>query len=320
MFNKKLIAAAIALGAGLAGTADAASLKFTFNPLGGGFGAGAVSDASLIDQAPGNVLALGGGVPSLGAGVGTKVVDLYQANMISVQKLDTSSLYTNGTFGKFFTFAAGYGEVVTGVFGTCPFGPACTATFGFDPTATTNFVEMNLQTALGDNLAGTGFTSATPGALNILKGHVTKIDTSFTVSAPLSALGPFEDFDQAGANDHPGVTTLSGTGGGKVTFVVDYVDADYFPDLAPGGELVFGLVNTSLITAFNQIDPSFLFSKSPAANGDTPEGIGLINGLTGENFQFQADANTSFVPEPGSLALLGLGLAGLSGIGRKRKQ
>jgi hypothetical protein len=69
------------------------------------------------------------------------------------------------------------------------------------------------------------------------------------------------------------------------------------------------LTNTSNITPFGQVNPSSQFSINGIANGGTPNNIGAINGIIGPNFQFQADANSSFtrqaIPEPGTLALLG---------------
>ena len=83
-----------------------------------------------------------------------------------------------------------------------------------------------------------------------------------------------------------------------------------------GSTFTFHFTNATLIDPYKQIDPSRLF-------GGYAPNLGTINGLTGTDFIFQADANGSFVrtvPEPASLVLLGVGLAAAGAFSRRRTQ
>ncbi|SEO56955.1 PEP-CTERM protein-sorting domain-containing protein [Duganella sp. CF517] len=135
---------------------------------------------------------------------------------------------------------------------------------------------------------GTGSTSAgcgtSPGdtdgdGIIILSGHLVFNDASFTASGAV------------------------GTGSFDSRFMIDYVDPAYL-------DIVTGSIFQDKITGTTNV-PSF-FSPTMMWDGATPTTVPFLKVDSSQSFAVAA------VPEPGTLAIMGLGFAGLA-MGSRRK-
>ncbi len=281
---------------------------FTFDPTGTAGAAGDIGGAATLDQSPGNALSIG----AIPAQVGGTTTLLYQANLGTINNANGTPIFTNGNGNRHFTFVAGFNETFASLANNP--GGTQTATFNLAPTAP-NFFYMYATAAPGDNLAGTGFTTGT----RILSGTINAAGFSSNFTANNADRSPFDSYL---TNNYPGVTSVTGSGASRFSATITSFDPLYFPSFN-ASNLTLSFFNTSQITPFNQVDPSALFSSNGIANGDRTANRGAINGVTGPDFQFQADANTSFqvsaIPEPETYALMLGGLGFIGFMARRRK-
>lgn len=334
--KSRMVSLSAAVAVALSGTAYANSV--TFDPTSLGVGASVVSNVSTFDWSPSNVLAKNGNqafanfVNSNGACpaascafdvfVQGKMTGFLNPSNNTIPNLDVGSKYE-------ITFELGFQEQVTGA---AVFGSTNIANFGFVPSVLTtgapNFFRAFIDPTLNANdLTGLGFGNGTL----LLSGGVAPVG-AFTSSFTANTAAPVAIGGQSSTTPAAwtGVNTVQGTGS---TSTLDLLVAPMFVNNAFFGNtlqsLSFTLTNASQAVPFTTVDPSLSFPL--AGVGSTLAEVGAVNGgtsgspltVSGPSIIFQSDANSPlngvYLPEPASLALLGIGLAGVAVINRRKR-
>jgi hypothetical protein len=280
------------------------------------------------------------------AGSGSTTFDVYTHAQLSAFQTTSGAISPPGLNSSYeFTMIAGLGMQVTAVTVIPNLPNAGIATFSSTPggllsNGSNPFLEIFHDTTPDSvALSGSGYGSAND-TLVLRAGAVTNQSDGIF----LSFSGSTSPLDLAGANDWPGVNTVTGTGSQTVLEFGDFsfVNTDYFTNGLPGFALSldsFAFANVSISLPFTNSDPSDCFNLSgdfcsadlpgaPRLEADGPviPNVGPVNGLlTGfaPDFLAQTDYSsplrTQVVPVPAAVWLLGSALAGGLTVTRRRR-